>query len=158
MVLMFFKGQGLVSQNKSMIVIFSILWGSIAWPIEQTWLWKIFQQFAFSDPPWAFVANLAQLLCTFIKKTSKIYKVGYDVGNNGNKILWNMKTRRISMLSLAKRLKAKYKTFSVKMVLDNHTNQQVKQNYEQLCDLQILLGFAYILPLLKSMHALIEFA
>jgi len=62
------------------------------------------------------------------------------------------------MLSLAKRLKAKYKTFSVKMVLDNRTNQQVKQNYEQLCDLQILLGFAYILPLLKSMHALIEFA
>jgi hypothetical protein len=27
-----------------------------------------------------------------------------------------------------------------------------------MCDLQILLGFAYILPLLKSMHVLIKFA
>jgi hypothetical protein len=44
------------------------------------------------------------------------------------------------------------------MVLDNHINQQAKQIYEQLCDLQILLGLAYILPLLESMHALIKFA
>jgi hypothetical protein len=36
MVLMFFKGQGLVSPKKSMIVIFPIFWGSIAWPIEKT--------------------------------------------------------------------------------------------------------------------------
>jgi hypothetical protein len=36
MVLMFFKGQGLVSQNKSMTVMLPILWGSIAWPIEKT--------------------------------------------------------------------------------------------------------------------------
>jgi hypothetical protein len=37
MVLMFFKGQGLVSQNKSIIVMFPILKQSIAWPIRQTW-------------------------------------------------------------------------------------------------------------------------
>ncbi len=62
------------------------------------------------------------------------------------------------MLSPAKRLMAEYKTFLVKMVLDNPTNQQAKQNYEHLCDLQILLGLACILPLLESVHALIKFA
>jgi hypothetical protein len=44
------------------------------------------------------------------------------------------------------------------MVLDNPTNQQAKQNYEHLCDLQILLELVYILPLLEFVHALIEFA
>ncbi len=62
------------------------------------------------------------------------------------------------MLSPTKRLKVRYKALLVKMVLDNHINQQAKQIYEQLCDLQILLGLAYILPLLESMHALIKFA
>jgi hypothetical protein len=75
-----------------------------------------------------------------------------------NKILWNVKARWISMLSLAKRLMAKYKTFLVKMTLNNLANQQAKQNYEHLCDLQILLGLAYVLPLLEFVHALIKFA
>jgi hypothetical protein len=42
--------------------------------------------------------------------------------------------------------------------LDNPTNQQAKLNYENLCDLQVLLGLACILPLLESIHALIKFA
>jgi len=62
------------------------------------------------------------------------------------------------MLSPIERLKVGYKALLVKMVLDNHINQQAKQIYEHLCDLQILLGLAYILPLLESMHALIKFA
>jgi hypothetical protein len=62
------------------------------------------------------------------------------------------------MLSPIERLKVGYKALMVKMVLDNHINQQAKQIYEHLCDLQILLGLAYILPLLESMHALIKFA
>jgi hypothetical protein len=62
------------------------------------------------------------------------------------------------MLSLAKRLMAKYKTLLVKMALNNLTNQQAKQNYEHFCDLQILLGLACILTLLEYMHVLIKFA
>jgi len=44
------------------------------------------------------------------------------------------------------------------MVLYSLINKQEKQNYEQLCDLQILLGLACILPLLEFVHALIKFA
>jgi hypothetical protein len=57
MVLMFFNGQGLVSQNKSMTIMFPILWGSIAWPIGQTWYSANLIKFAFGDPPSTFVAN-----------------------------------------------------------------------------------------------------
>jgi hypothetical protein len=46
----------------------------------------------------------------------------------------------------------------MKMALDNLINQQAKKNYEHLCDLQILLGLACILPILEFVHALIKFA
>jgi hypothetical protein len=62
------------------------------------------------------------------------------------------------MLSLAKRVMAKYKTLLVKMALDNLTNQQVMLNYEHLCEIHILLGLACIFPLLEFVHALIKFA
>jgi len=75
-----------------------------------------------------------------------------------NKILQNMKARWISMLRPAKRLMAEYKTFLMKMMLNNLTNQQAKQNYQYLCDLQILLGLACVLPLLEFVHALTKFA
>jgi hypothetical protein len=42
-----------------------------------------FIKFAFGDLPWTFVANPRQLLCTLPKKTSRVYKVGQDVGNEG---------------------------------------------------------------------------
>jgi hypothetical protein len=40
----------------------------------------------------------------------------------GNKILWNVKTRWISMLSPTKKVMAKYITFLMKMALNNLTN------------------------------------
>ncbi len=62
------------------------------------------------------------------------------------------------MVSPARRLMVEYRTLLMKMALDNLKNQQANQNYEHLCDLQILLGFAHILPLLEFVHALIKFA
>jgi hypothetical protein len=44
------------------------------------------------------------------------------------------------------------------MAMDYNTNQPTKLNYEHLCDLQILLGLACILPMLQSMHVFIKFA
>jgi hypothetical protein len=62
------------------------------------------------------------------------------------------------MLSPTKRATEKYKTFLVKMMLNNLTNEQTKYNYEHLCDLHILLGLTYILPLLEYVHVLFKFA
>jgi hypothetical protein len=62
------------------------------------------------------------------------------------------------MLSLAKKMMAKYRTLLVKMALDILTNQQAKLNYENLCDFQVLFRHVYILPLLEFVHAFIKFA
>jgi hypothetical protein len=43
------------------------------------------------------------------------------------------------------------------MVMDNSTNQQVKFNFEHLCDLQIMFGLACILLFLEFVHVLIKF-
>jgi hypothetical protein len=59
------------------------------------------------------------------------------------------------MLSPTKIVMEKYRTLLVKMALDSPTNQQIKLNYENLCDLQVLLGLVCIMPLLESIHALI---
>jgi len=45
----------------------------------------------------------------------------------------------------------------MKVALDNLTNQQAKLNYEQLCDLHVLLAVVCILLLLKLVHVLIDF-
>jgi hypothetical protein len=58
------------------------------------------------------------------------------------------------MLSPTKKVMVEYKILLVKMALDSLTNHQVMLNYEHLCDLQFLLEFACIFPLLKSMHVL----
>jgi len=92
-----------------------------------------------------------------LKKHLEFTKLVEILETKGNKILQNVKTKWISMLNLTKRLMVEYRTLLVKMTLDNPTNQQAKQNYEHLCDLQILLGLACILLLLESMHALIKF-
>jgi hypothetical protein len=60
-------------------------------------------------------------------------------------------------LNLAKRMMAEYKTLLVKMAMDYNLDQPTKLNYEHLCDLQILLELACILPMLESMHVLIKF-
>jgi hypothetical protein len=76
----------------------------------------------------------------------------------GNKIVCNMKTRWILMLSPAKKVLVEYKTLLVKMAMDSFTNHQTKFNYEHLCALQILLDLSCIFPLLEFVHVLIKFA
>jgi hypothetical protein len=43
---------------------------------------------------------------------------------------------------------AKYKTLLMKMALDNTNNEKAKANFDLLCDVQVMLGLATILPLL----------
>jgi hypothetical protein len=73
-----------------------------------------------------YLEHLLQTLHNYFAHSLKTHleftKLVEMLETKGNKILWNMKTRWISMLNLAKRLKAKYKTFLVKMALYNHTN------------------------------------
>jgi hypothetical protein len=62
-----------------------------------------------------------------------------------NKLLKNIKTRWISMLSLCKIIFAEYKFLVVKMVEDSDHIENAKNNYELLCDVETFLGFACLL-------------
>jgi hypothetical protein len=62
----------------------------------------------------------------------------------GLKLLRNVKTKWISMLSPTKRVMAKYKTLLMKMALDMDVNFQAATNFEHLLDLEVLLSFACI--------------
>jgi hypothetical protein len=62
------------------------------------------------------------------------------------------------MLSPTKRVMAKYRTLLMKMAINNPNNEKAKTNFHLLCDLQIMLGFATILPLLHYIHNLIKFS
>jgi hypothetical protein len=52
----------------------------------------------------------------------------------------------------------KYKLLVVKMVENNGHIENAKANYELLCDIEMLLGLACILPCLKIMQGLSKFA
>ncbi len=62
------------------------------------------------------------------------------------------------MLSFAKRILAEYKTLVVKMHDDLHIVATTKTNLQYLCDIEVVMGLAYIMLLLESVHALIKFA
>jgi hypothetical protein len=62
------------------------------------------------------------------------------------------------MLSLAKKVLAKYQTLLLKMGLDMATVAPTKANFELLCDFGLLLSLACILPLLSIVHCLMRFS
>jgi hypothetical protein len=78
--------------------------------------------------------------------------------SKGNKLLKNIKTRWISMLSPCKRIFTKYTLLVVKMVEGSDHIENEKNNFELLCDVETLRGLAYISPCLETMQRLLKFA
>jgi hypothetical protein len=71
----------------------------------------------------------------------------------GSKILCNVKTCWINMLSLTKRAMAMYMPFVAKMVEDSPSIMFTKVNFKLLCDINLLSFFLVFYPCLNfSMH------
>ncbi len=85
------------------------------------------------------IESLLQTLHTYFAHL-EFTKLAKIMETKGNKILCNMKTQWISMLSLVKIIVAKYITLLLKMAMDNSTNQQVNINFEHHYDLKIVLN------------------
>jgi hypothetical protein len=66
--------------------------------------------------------HLLQTLDNCFAHSLKFTKLVEMLETKGDKIFRNVKTRWLSMLSLAKRLMAEYKTLLLKMALDNLAN------------------------------------
>jgi hypothetical protein len=67
------------------------------------------------------------------------------------KILCNIKTKWINMVVPSKVVLEEFKTLLVKMAKDVVVNEYATINYELLCDIEIVLGFIYLLPMLKAL-------
>jgi hypothetical protein len=56
------------------------------------------------------------------------------------------------MLTPSKRVLVEYKRLVIEMVDDMARNAYAKNNYELLCDCDIILGLNFVLPVLKAME------
>ena len=124
------------------------------------------------------IEDMLMSLHAFFAKSPKRHlefvKLAELMHSKGLKILKNIKTRWISMLSPSVRVMSEYRPLLVKMYLDSAKPVQdvlaskvkvdkklmeiAKKNLDHLTDIQILLGLAGFLPLLKTIHSLMQFA
>jgi hypothetical protein len=113
------------------------------------------------------VARIETLLAALHKYFSKspkhhleLQKLVELLESKGRKILQNIKTRWISMLSPLKRVLVEYHTLLVKMYYDHlvkPTIMTIKVNYELMADIKCLLTLATVLSLLEAVKALVVF-
>ncbi len=101
--------------------------------------------------------SLYQYFCKSSKHHLEFSKLATIVETKGSKLLRNVKTKWISMLSLAKWVMAKYKTLLMKMAINMDANSQATTNFELVVDLDMLLSLLCILMLLEFVHSLIIF-
>jgi hypothetical protein len=95
------------------------------------------------------------------KRHLELQKLVELLETKDRKILQNVKTRWISMLSPLKRVLSEYHTLLVKMYSDQFVKPVIpaaKVNYELLADIRCLLTMAAVVPLLEAVKALVVFA
>jgi hypothetical protein len=76
----------------------------------------------------------------------------------GNKLLKNITTWWISIFSPSNFFLNEYKPLIVKVAQDTATINTTKVNHELLCDVETLLGFTCIFPLLEIVQGFSKFA
>jgi hypothetical protein len=110
------------------------------------------------------LADLYSYFCKSPKKHIEFCKLVEVMETKGLKILRNIKTRWISMLSPAIRAMNEYKTLLVKMLEDSKLKKEKVQAknaticLNHLTDFQIVLGLTSLLPMLRLSQSLIKFA
>jgi hypothetical protein len=113
------------------------------------------------------VARIETLLAALYRYSSKspkrhleLQKLAELLESKGRKILQNVKTRWISMLSPLKRVLSEYRILLVKMYsyqFIKPTIPATKVNYELMVDIECLLTLAAVLPLLEVVKGLVVF-
>jgi len=93
-----------------------------------------------------------------LKKFLKFTMFAETLETKGLKLLRNVKTHWISMLSLLKHVLAKCKSLVVKMHSDCEKIKSTHDNFELLCDLDLILGLPCVMSILEVVHFLIKYA
>jgi hypothetical protein len=92
------------------------------------------------------------------KKRLEFTKLAEVMEIKRNKILRNIKTRWISIISLVKRVLSEYCTFHMRITLNAPTIASTKSNLCLLTNVKTLLRLNAIMPLLDAIHSLIKFS
>jgi hypothetical protein len=92
------------------------------------------------------------------KQCVELAKLASIMETKGLKMLKAVKTRWIDMLSPSKRVLSKYRPLLVKMGQDLHTSILAKDNFEALVDVEVLLAFHYLVPMLEIVKRVIKWA
>jgi hypothetical protein len=108
------------------------------------------------------IEDLLQSLYAYFNKSPKQHlqfvKLTEVLQSKGLKILKNVKTRWISILSPAVRVMNEYKVLLVIMKEMSSSLDVAQKNLNLLCDVQVLLGLSRLLPMLRCAHLLMQFA
>jgi hypothetical protein len=92
------------------------------------------------------------------KKFLEFTKLAKTLEIKGFKLFKNVKTHWISMLSPLKCILAQYKSLVVKMHYDCEKNKFARDNFELLCDLDLILGLPCVMSILEVVHYAIKYA
>jgi len=85
-------------------------------------------------------------------------KIGEFLEQKALKILCNVKTRWISILSLAKQILTKYKIVVIQMFNEQTSHDITKSSLELFCDVEVFLGLTCIIPMLELVQGLSKVA
>jgi hypothetical protein len=106
------------------------------------------------------IEDLLQSLHTYFARSPKRHlefvKLAEVLETKGLKILRQVKTRWLSMMSPAIRMMNEYKTLVVKMMEDEQAVDAAKTSFQHLMDIQIVVSLSCLIPMLKSLHQLMQ--
>jgi len=93
-----------------------------------------------------------------LKKFLKFTKLAKKLENKRLYLLRNVKACWISMLGPLKCVLAQYKSLVVKMHSNYEKNKSIHDNFELLCDLDLIINMPCVMPILEVVHSLIKYA
>jgi hypothetical protein len=151
MVIQSFKafGLGWLLKQNSKLTHFSLV--CTTWHIEPIllfWFWASY--------PW--LCTLCAFFSHSQKKVLECVNLAKTLETKSLKLLWNIKTRWVSLLNPLKCVLGKYKSRVVKMHTNAPKNKPTWDSLDLLCDLELVLGLPRILPMLEVVHTLIKYA
>jgi len=107
------------------------------------------------------IEGMLQDLYTYFSHSPKWHlefvKLSEVIQIKGLKILKNIKTWWLSMLSPIVRVMNEYRMLLMKMEQDSATTNITKICIDHLTDVQIVVGLACLMPMLRSVYALMQY-
>jgi hypothetical protein len=93
-----------------------------------------------------------------LKKFLKFTKLAKKLETKRLYLLRNVKTYWISMLGPLKCVLAQYKSLVVKMHSNYEKSKSAHDNFELLCELDLIMSMPCVMPILEVVHSLIKYA